>query len=77
MNGDTADVGTAHATGFRVAARWHHVDERLVCVALLEQCLQVDRLIGNSRVQGRVNAADHRGQMRHEGQADVRACSQA
>ncbi|MNR00622.1 hypothetical protein D3C85_1164000 [compost metagenome] len=59
-----------------MAASRHHIDKGLVGVALLEQRLQVDTLVRHSGVEGRVDAADHRSQMRHESQAD-RAASGA
>ncbi|KAF1056633.1 MAG: hypothetical protein GAK44_00144 [Pseudomonas delhiensis] len=54
-----------------MATRRHHIDERLIGVTLLEQLLQVHRTIGDIRIQRGVNAADHRRQVRNEGQTDI------
>ena len=71
MDRNAANVGTPHATSFRVAAGWHDIDKRLICITLFEQRLQVNRGIGNGGVQGRVDTPDHWRQMRHKGQTDI------
>src|SRR3954462_4479168 len=69
MYSDTADIRSAHRTRIRMAARWHDVDERLVGVALLEKLLEIS-FLADPRVERRVNAADKRGQVRHEHEPD-------
>src|SRR5688572_32749655 len=41
VHGDAADVRAAHRARVRMAARGHHVDERLPGVALLVERLQI------------------------------------
>ena len=62
-----------------MAARRHHVDEGLSGEAALEQRLQIDALVGESRVERRVDAADHRRQMRreHDGHGRFRATAES
>src|ERR687895_203315 len=48
-----------------MAARGHDVDERLTGVAFLEELLEVE-VFRHARVQGRVNTADERREMRRE-----------
>ena len=59
-----------------MAAGRHHVDERLVRIALLEERLEVG-FLGDPRVKRGVDAADHRRQVRRENQPHARfaACA--
>src|SRR5665811_649820 len=72
MHRDAAGVGGAHRTRVWMAAWRQHVDERLACVTLLVQFLKIE-LARDARVQRGMDAAYHRRQMRHKGQADFSA----
>ncbi|CCD15105.1 unnamed protein product, partial [Trypanosoma congolense IL3000] len=75
MHRNTAHIGTTHAARFRMATGRHHIDERLIGITLFKQRLQVYRAIGDGRIQRGVNPADHRCQVRHEGQPHILAGS--
>src|SRR5215208_1631815 len=69
MQRDAALICAAYgARVWRVAHR-HHIHEGLVCIAFFVELLHV-HVLRQTRVQGRVDTADHRREMRYECQAD-------
>ncbi len=72
VHGDAALVRAAHPARLGLRARRQHVDERLGCVALLEERLEI-RVLRDARVDRREDAAHHRHQVRHEGEAQLAA----
>ncbi len=70
MQRDAAGIRGAYRTRIGVAAGRHHVDEPLVRITLPVQRLEVE-LARDARIQGRMDATDHRRQMRHEREPDI------
>src|SRR5690606_38797873 len=68
MHRNPAHIGATYATGFRVAACRHHVDEWLVGVTLLIQRLEIDRGVRHRCVKRGMDSANHRRQVRNESQ---------
>src|SRR5207302_5503561 len=73
MDGETAQVGGAHRARIGMAASGHDIDKGLAGVALLEQRLEVD-FARDPPVQGRVESANERSEMRREYQPDFALC---
>ena len=69
VHSDTAGIGSAHRTCVGLTARGQHIDETLAGITLFKQSLKIS-LLGNARIQGCQNAADHRRQVRDKGEPD-------
>ena len=74
MHRDTTQVRPTYRARLRMGSGWHHIDERFIGIALAEQSLQVMRYVtSKARVERRVDAADHRHQVRGKYQPDITA----
>ena len=67
VNRNTAQIHAAHRTRVWMRASRQYIHERFCGKTSLKEPLVI-RLAGNARIQRGVYAANHRHQMRHEGQ---------